>query len=235
MIQELQDKNMKSDYFLPQPQLKDQIENGYQLKANKCDVNDEFEKIYYHLTEDVEEEYETLFNDPQPVTLDDRLKNVEQSKQSESEKVIEQDRIEEKSVFSFGDSTHKKIMDQIRYQVKSNEESAPSLETQKWPDAELQDQDVESSPSQQTHELLDENSIERQPKQDQIMSESDFETVQNLDENQLVQDKIETLTYNQTEVIRGSQILIIKEEIKSVQEESNLVDDEVDSKMSEIK
>lgn len=41
------------------------------------------------------------------------------------------------------------------------------------------------------------------------------------------------MTYNQTEVIRGSQILIIKEDVKSVQEESNIVDNEVDSKMSE--
>jgi len=45
-----------------------------------------------------------------------------------------------------------------------------------------------------------------------MLSESDQVTVQNFEEEQLVQDKIETLTYNQTEVIRGSQILIIKED-----------------------
>jgi len=60
------------------------------LNANNYDVNDDFERIHYDLTDDVGEEYETLFNEPQqvPVALDDKHRTGEKSKQSESEKAV---------------------------------------------------------------------------------------------------------------------------------------------------
>ena len=61
MIQNIQEQNMRSDYFLVEEQQINYEQQKYQ--PPQYDVNDEFEKIYQNDTEeDEEDEFNTIFN-----------------------------------------------------------------------------------------------------------------------------------------------------------------------------